>query len=88
MGRCTYSPEFKLQAVLEALQLDGTNAGVDRAYDRLQPSGGPDHLQWEAALCPNCHWRGHSGKDGDEHDDRVARRPEKMEVGPSDSRCG
>jgi transposase-like protein len=32
MGR-TYSPEFKLQVVLEALQSDGTDASVARAYD-------------------------------------------------------
>ncbi|MCS3830048.1 transposase-like protein [Salinibacter ruber] len=33
MGNRTYSPEFKLQVVLEALQSDGTDAEVDRAYD-------------------------------------------------------
>lgn len=27
---------------------------------------GPDHPTWVAALCPNCHRRVHSGKDGDE----------------------
>jgi transposase-like protein len=33
MGNRTYSPEFKLQVVLEALQSDGTDAEVARAYD-------------------------------------------------------
>jgi len=33
MGRCTYSSEFKLQVVLEALQSDGTDAEAARAYD-------------------------------------------------------
>ena len=29
----TYSPEFKLQVVLEALQSDRTDAEIARAYD-------------------------------------------------------
>ena len=33
MGQRTYSSEFKLQVVLEALQSDGTDAEVTRAYD-------------------------------------------------------
>ena len=33
MGQRTYSSEFKLQVVLEALQSDGTDAEVARAYD-------------------------------------------------------
>jgi transposase-like protein len=33
MGQSTYSPEFKLQVVLEAFQSDGTDAEVVRAYD-------------------------------------------------------
>ena len=33
MGNRTYSREFKLQVVLEALQSDGTDAEVARAYD-------------------------------------------------------
>jgi transposase len=33
MGNRTYSPELKLQVVLEALQSDGTDAEVARAYD-------------------------------------------------------
>ncbi|WP_372586998.1 transposase [Salinibacter ruber] len=33
MGQRTYSPDFKLQVVLEALQSDGTDAEVARAYD-------------------------------------------------------
>ena len=33
MGNRTYSQEFKLQVVLEALQSDGTDAEVARAYD-------------------------------------------------------
>ena len=33
MGNRTYSPEFKLQVVLEALQSEGTDAEVARAYD-------------------------------------------------------
>ena len=33
MGNRTYSPEFRLQVVLEALQSDGTDAEVARAYD-------------------------------------------------------
>jgi len=33
MGRCTYSSEFKLQVVLGALQSDGTDTEVARAYD-------------------------------------------------------
>ena len=33
MGNRTYSSEFKLQVVLEALQSDGTDAEVARAYD-------------------------------------------------------
>jgi transposase-like protein len=33
MSKRTYSPEFKLQVVLEALQSDGTDAEVARAYD-------------------------------------------------------
>ncbi len=33
MGNGTYSPEFKLQVVLEALQSDGTDAEVARACD-------------------------------------------------------
>jgi transposase-like protein len=33
MGNCNYSPEFKLQVVLEALQSDGTDAEVTRTYD-------------------------------------------------------
>ena len=38
MGNRTYSPEFKLQIVLEALQSDGTDAEVARAYD-IHPTG-------------------------------------------------
>jgi transposase-like protein len=33
MSKRTYSPEFKLQVVLEPLQADGTDAEVARAYD-------------------------------------------------------
>lgn len=33
MSNRSYSPEFKLQVVLEALQSDGTDAEVARAYD-------------------------------------------------------
>jgi transposase-like protein len=33
MSKRSYSPEFKLQVVLEALQSDGTDAEVARAYD-------------------------------------------------------
>lgn len=33
MDRCTYSSEFKLQVLLEALQSDGTDAEVARAHD-------------------------------------------------------
>jgi len=33
MGQRNYSPEFKLRVVLEALQSDGTDAEVARAYD-------------------------------------------------------
>lgn len=33
MGGRTYSPEFKLQVVLEALQSEGTDAEVARVYD-------------------------------------------------------
>ena len=33
MRKRTYSSEFKLQVVLEALQSDGTDAEVARAYD-------------------------------------------------------
>jgi transposase-like protein len=33
MGKRTYSSEFKLQVVLEALQAEGTDAEVARAYD-------------------------------------------------------
>ena len=38
MGNRTYSSEFKLQVVLEALQSDGTDAEVARAYD-VHPAG-------------------------------------------------
>ncbi len=33
MSKRSYSPEFKLRVVLEALQSDGTDAEVARAYD-------------------------------------------------------
>lgn len=33
MGKRTYSSDFKLQVVLEALQSEGTDAEVARAYD-------------------------------------------------------
>jgi len=33
MGNCTYSPEFKVQVMLGALQSKGTDAEVARAYD-------------------------------------------------------
>jgi transposase-like protein len=33
MGDRTYSPEFKLQVVLEALQSEGTDGKAARAYD-------------------------------------------------------
>lgn len=33
MGNRTYSPEFKLQVVLEALQSEGTDAEVAKVYD-------------------------------------------------------
>ena len=33
MGNRTWSPEFKLQVLLEALQSEGTDAEVARAYD-------------------------------------------------------
>jgi transposase-like protein len=33
MNNRTYSPEFKLQVLLEALQPGGTDGDMDRAYD-------------------------------------------------------
>jgi transposase-like protein len=33
MGNRTYSPDLKLQVVLEALQSDGTDAEVAKTYD-------------------------------------------------------
>ena len=49
MGRCTYSSEFKLQVVPEALQSDGTDAEVARAYD-----GHPGTLSgWKTKLKEN-----------------------------------
>lgn len=33
MSNRTYSPEFKLRVVLEALQSEGTDAEIARAYD-------------------------------------------------------
>ena len=35
-------------------------------HTRRISDGGPDHPQWVAAVCPNCHREVHYGKDGNE----------------------
>lgn len=41
--------------------------------------GGPDHPRWVAAVCPNCHRRVHSGKDGDAFNEKIADRIGELE---------
>lgn len=46
--------------------------------------GGPDHPGHVIALCPNCHRRVHSGKDGAEYNDRLKER--LLELEPPEQR--
>jgi 5-methylcytosine-specific restriction protein A len=40
---------------------------------------GPDHPEWVAALCPNCHRRIHFGGDGDEFNRGIAGKVARLE---------
>jgi 5-methylcytosine-specific restriction protein A len=46
---------------------------------RRVADSGPDHPQWVAALCPNCHRRVHYGEDGTSFNDWLARRINEIE---------
>ena len=39
---------------------------------RRLSDGGPDHPDFVAALCPNCHRRVHSGEDGKAYNEEIA----------------
>ena len=41
--------------------------------------GGPDHVRWVAAICPNCHKRVHYGKDGEKFNEELAARVGRLE---------
>jgi 5-methylcytosine-specific restriction protein A len=43
--------------------------------------GGPDHPQHVVALCPNCHRQVHHGDNGDEYNQRLARKVKHIEEG-------
>ena len=77
MGNRTYSPEFKLQVALEALQSDGTDAEVARAYDIH-----PVELEKETQGKRIEGLRRLGRAEGEERQDREARtqRPDQKEV--------
>ena len=63
MGNRTYSPEFKLQVVLEALQSDGTDRGahtLQSCSGLRHPSSDPLELEEEAQ--GERHWRSEISK--------------------------
>ena len=41
---------------------------------RRLSDGGPDHPEWVAAVCPNCHRRVHDGQDSDAFNKRIVHR--------------
>ena len=41
---------------------------------------GPDHPQWVAALCPNCHRRAHHSLDADEFNGELIVRIQELET--------
>jgi 5-methylcytosine-specific restriction protein A len=47
---------------------------------RRLSDGGPDHPQWVAALCPNCHRRSHYGFDRDEFNGIIAQTVQGKEA--------
>ncbi len=46
---------------------------------RRLSDGGPDHPEWVAAICPNCHRRAHYSKDAEEFNRELARRIQEKE---------
>lgn len=46
---------------------------------RRLSDGGPDHPEWVAAVCPNCHRRAHYGKDARDFNEELARRIREKE---------
>jgi transposase-like protein len=69
MGNRTYSPEFKLQVVLEALQSDGTDAEVARAY-HIHPV---TFSNWKKKLKENGSKAFGGGDDLKEKNDKIAK---------------
>jgi 5-methylcytosine-specific restriction protein A len=47
---------------------------------RRLSDGGPDHPQWVAAVCPNCHRRAHYGQDAAAFNKQLLRRVQMVEV--------
>jgi 5-methylcytosine-specific restriction protein A len=47
---------------------------------RRLSDGGPDHPQWVAGLCPNCHRRAHYSSDREDFNAKVAQTVQRKEV--------
>lgn len=47
---------------------------------RRLSDGGPDHPQWVAGLCPNCHRRAHYSSDRDDFNAKVTQTVQRKEV--------
>lgn len=52
---------------------------LEAHHVRRVSDGGPDHPRWVIALCPNCHRRVHHGQDGDEYNETLIQRLDKIE---------
>jgi len=46
---------------------------------RRLSDGGPDHPEWVAAICPNCHRRAHYADDAKEFNEKLARKIQEKE---------
>ena len=47
---------------------------------RRLSDGGPDHPEWVAGLCPNCHRRSHYGSDRENFNEKVTQTVQQKEV--------
>lgn len=59
-----------------------TEAGrpyLEPHHIRRLSDGGPDHPQWVAAVCPNCHRKAHYGENGSDFNKQLARAVHEKE---------